>query len=160
LVLAIVYVLAEEQQIIPILAVEIVSKTAGKAYDEKLNKYYELGVRYYIVYNPEYSQRGKCEPFGVYKRGLHSYDLQPGEPYWMPEVGLGIGRVRGQLGGIEREWLAWHDEHGKAYRLPIQLIRAERQRAEQAEQALFQERQRAERLAQALRELGIDPDRL
>jgi Uma2 family endonuclease len=144
------YVLAEEQQIVPILVLEIVSKTAGKEYDEKLHKYYDLGVKYYVIYNLEYSQRGQHQPFEVYKHGLHSYQLQWGEPYWMPEVGLGIGRVRGQLGGIEREWLAWHNEQGKAYPLPSQLIRAERQRAEQAEQVLLQERQRAEQAEQVL----------
>jgi hypothetical protein len=84
--------------------------------------------------------------------------LQIGEPYWMSEVGLGIGRGRQVMGGIEQEVLLWYDPQGQAYPLPDQLIRemqtqlmAERQRAEEAEE-------KANRLAQRLQELGVDPE--
>jgi hypothetical protein len=76
----------------------------------------------------------------------------------MSEVGLGIGRGRQVIGGIEQEVLLWYDPQGQAYPLPDQLIRemqtqlmAERQRAEEAEE-------KANRLAQRLQELGVDPE--
>jgi hypothetical protein len=110
----------------------------------------------------------------VYRLEGQTYRLQIGEPYWMPEVGLGIGRGRQVIGGIEQEVLLWHDPQGQAYPLPDQLIRdmqtqlmAERQRAEAERQRAEAERQRAEaaeqkakRLAQRLRELGIDSEQV
>jgi Uma2 family endonuclease len=145
------YVLQEEKEIPPILALEFVSKTYNQEYGEKMADYAQLGVKYYIIYNPEYSRRKRHEPFEVYKLVEGEYQRQQGEPVWIPEIGLGIGRVRGELGGIRREWLAWHDEAGKAYPLPQELIRQqerqlrqERQRAEQERQRAKQERQRAE----------------
>ena len=110
-----------------------------------------------------------------------SYQLQQGEPYWMPEIGLGIGRVRGEMDGIDQEWLAWHDQSGTPYPLPAQVIERERQRADQAEQRADQAEQRADQaeqradqaeqradqerleklqLLEKLRQLGIDPDQL
>lgn len=164
------YVLQEEQEIAPIVVLEMVSKTYGKEYDQKLQNYQELGVKYYVIYNREYSDRHQHQPFEVYKLGRRGYRLQRGEPYWMPEVGLGIGRVRGKLGGIEREWLAWHNDQGHPYPLPLQRaaqlersLLQEQQRAAQLEQSLFQEQQRAEQaeleklqLLGKLKQLGID----
>jgi Uma2 family endonuclease len=152
------YVLQEENEIVPILALEFVSKTYGQEYDKKMDDYAQLGVKYYVIYNPEYSRRDKHEPFEVYQLVRGQYQLQRGEPFWMPEIELGIGRVQGELGGIRREWLAWHDRECKPYPLPQELIRQleeqleqerqwaeqERQRAEQERQRAEQERQRAE----------------
>jgi hypothetical protein len=113
--------------------------------------YAQLGVKYYVLYNPEYSKRDRHEPWEVYQLERGRYQLQSGEPFWIPEIGLGIGRVQGTLGGIWREWLAWYDAAGTPYPLPQELIRhlqgqlrQERQRAEQERQRAEQERQRAE----------------
>jgi hypothetical protein len=51
------------------------------------------------------------------------YQLQRGEPFWIPEIELGIGRVQGELGGILQEWLAWHDVADTPYPLPQELIK-------------------------------------
>jgi hypothetical protein len=173
------YVLQEENEIVPILALEFVSKTYGQEYGEKVEKYAKLGVKYYVIYNPEYSRRDKHEPFEVYKLVRGRYQLQKGEPFWIPEIELGIGRVQGELGGIRREWLAWHDREGRPYPLPQELIRRlerelmqERQRTEQEHQRAERERQRAAEMEQALeqeilekmrlleqlRQLGVDVD--
>jgi Uma2 family endonuclease len=152
------YVLQEEKEVVPILALEFVSKTYGQEYDKKMEDYAQLGVKYYVIYNPEYSRRDKHEPFEVYKLVEGQYQLQRGEPFWIGEIELGIGRVEGELGGVRREWLAWHDAAGVPYPLPQELIRRleeqlmhkdrqltqERQRAAGMEQLLEQERQRAE----------------
>ena len=140
------YAVWEENGVVPILALEMVSHTPGAEYDEKLKIYAKLGVLYYIIYNPEYWRRDQHQPFEVYKLLDKSYQLQIGEPYWMPEVDLGIGRYQGILGGIGQEFLSWYDQQGNRYLT--------------AEEKAEQEKQRAEHLAQYLRSLGIDPDNL
>jgi len=151
------YVLQEENEVVPLLALEFVSRTYGQEYGEKMDDYAQLGVKYYVIYNPEYSRRDKHAPWEVYQLDRGSYALQPGEPFWIPEIQLGIGRVSGELGGIQRQWLAWHDGEGNPYPLPHELIRQqqrqlrqERQRAEVEWRRAEVERQRAEQMGQAL----------
>jgi len=62
----------------------------------------------------------------------------------MEEVGLGIGRVRGEMDGIGQEWLGWYDRQGNPYPLPLQSL-------ERKDEQLRQMREK-------LRSLGIDPD--
>ncbi|WP_313931458.1 Uma2 family endonuclease [Trichocoleus sp. FACHB-69] len=50
-------VLWEENYVVLIFALEVVSQTYGVEYDEKQTKYSQLGVLYYLIYNPEYSRR-------------------------------------------------------------------------------------------------------
>ncbi|MEH2325897.1 MAG: Uma2 family endonuclease [Nostoc sp.] len=109
------YVVWEENNIVPILALEIVSLTPGGEYDKKLNTYAKLAVLYYIIYNPEYWQRDRHQPFEVYRLVDGSYQLQIGEPFWMPEIGLGIGRSQYISGNIQRQVLYWYDRQGKRY---------------------------------------------
>ncbi|KAF3887747.1 MULTISPECIES: Uma2 family endonuclease [Nostocales] len=133
------YAVWEEKEIVPILTLEIVSQTPGGEYDEKLDIYAKLGVLYYVIYNPEYWQRDQHQPFEVYKLIDGNYQLQIGEPYWMPEVGLGIGRYQATVAGIQQQLLSWYDKKGDRY------LTAE---------------ERAEQLAQYLRSIGVDPDSL
>ncbi len=161
------YATWEENDIVPILVLEMVSHQANSEYDEKLALYAQLDVLYYVIYNPEFWQRDRHQPFEVYKLAGQTYQLQMGEPYWMPEIGLGIGRDRQLLGNVEQEVLRWHDEQGNPYPLPDEVIRemrtqlrAERLRTALAEERAEAERQRANRLAQRLRELGIDPEQI
>ena len=140
------YVVWGESEIVPILALEIVSWTPGEEYDTKAAIYEKLGVLYYIIYNPEFWQRDRHQPFEVYKLMNGSYQLQIGEPFWMSEIGLGIGRSQYTSGEIQRQVLSWYDQQGNRYPTPEELEQ--------------QAHQRAERLAARLRELGEDPDRL
>ncbi|MBE9068983.1 Uma2 family endonuclease [Leptolyngbya cf. ectocarpi LEGE 11479] len=133
------YVLWEENDIAPTLVLEVVSWTPGAEYTEKLEIYRRLGVLYYVIYNPNYWQRDGHQPFELYKLVNNTYQLQLGEPFWMPEVGLAIGRYPGSAGGIQKELLGWFDAQGKRYLTP---------------------EEKAERLAARLRELGEDPDQL
>lgn len=137
------YVMWEENNIPPVLTLEIVSQTPGGEYDEKLTKYARLGVLYYLIYNSDYWQRDQHNPFEVYRLVAGEYIQQPGEPFWMPEVGLGIGRGIGTFAGWTREWLYWYDKQGERLPIPEEILEQERQRAEQAELQLNQERQQA-----------------
>lgn len=150
------YVVWEEQGVVPVLALEMVSQTPGGEYDEKKNSYARLGVLYYVIYNPEFWQRDGHQPFEVYKLIDGAYQLQIGEPFWMPEIGLGIGRVQGVFSGIAQEQLAWYDQQGDRYLTAEERSEQERQRAEQERQRAEQERQERQRLIDRLRARGID----
>jgi Uma2 family endonuclease len=152
------YAVWEENGKVPILALEMVSHRYNDEYEDKLDIYARLGVLYYVVYNPEYWQRHRHLPFEVYKLQNQTYQLQIGEPFWMPEIGLGIGRGQQVVGGIEQEVLLWHDDQGQAYPLPEQVIGDLRGQLQAERQQLRVEQQRADRLAEHLRSLGIDPD--
>lgn len=134
------YVVWEEHEIVPILTLEVVSQTPGGEYDEKLAIYAKLGVLYYVIYNPKFWRRDGQLPFEVYKLENGVYQLQVGEPFWMPEIGLGIGRCVLPSDPMRREVLSWYDE-GRNRCLSEAEV----------------ERQRAERLAVRLRELGEEP---
>jgi Uma2 family endonuclease len=147
------YIVWEENNVVPIWVLEVVSKTYGGEYDQKLKDYAQMGVLYYTVYNPIYSRRDKHEPLEVYRLVKGVYELQSslgkgelGGVVWMPEVGLGIGRGMGSYCGLQREWLYWYDQAGNRFLTP--------------EEVAQQERSRSQKLAAKLRELGIDPDAL
>lgn len=138
------YVVWEETSVPPILTLEVVSQTPGGEYDEKMATYARLGVLYYIVYNPQFWRRDGQLPFEVYQLVNGFYVLQVGEPFWMPEIGLGIGRCALANDPLDREVLSWYDAAGNRYQSEAEV---ERSRAEQ-------ERSRAEQLAERLRQLG------
>ncbi|MGB0560686.1 MAG: Uma2 family endonuclease [Spirulinaceae cyanobacterium] len=133
------YVVWEEAGIVPLWVLEMVSWTPGGEYDKKLNIYQRLGVRYYVIYNPEFWRRDGHQPLEIYQLINGQYQLQIGEPYWFPELGLALGRSKGSIGGIERELLAWFDQAGDRY------LSGE----EQAEQAQIQVQQAQVQVQQA-----------
>jgi hypothetical protein len=134
---------------VPIFVLEIVSLTPGGEYEKKLATYAKLGVLYYIVYNPQYWQR-KCPtdtlrerhlPLEIYRLVNGNYQLQIGEPFWMPEIGLGIGRFARQFGSIQREVLYWYNESGNRYLTSEEAERQAREQLELAQQQLDRYRQ-------------------
>nr|WP_255348391.1 Uma2 family endonuclease [Gloeocapsa sp. PCC 7428] len=104
-----------EEEVVPCFVLEVVSLTPGGEYDPKMDTYARLGVVYYVIYNPQYWRRDQHQPFEVYRLVHDAYELQIGEPYWMPEVGLGIGRHPYQDGDIRREALYWYNQQGRRY---------------------------------------------
>jgi Uma2 family endonuclease len=158
------YILWEEQYVAPILTLEVVSHTPGGEYEEKFEIYTKLGVIYYVIYNSRFWQRDRHLPLEVYKLVEGVYQLQIGEPFWMPEIGLGIGRCVLPSDPLRREVLSWFDERGDRYlsaeEQERQRTEQERQAKEQAQQRAEQERQQRERLEAFLRSQGIDPNQL
>lgn len=136
------YVLWEERQM-PILVLEVVSQKHRGEYSRKKQMYADLGVLYYAVYS---SRRRKKPPLEVYRLVNGKYELQPGNPVWLPDIGLGIGRERGNYQGITREWLYWYNQQGQRLLTP--------------EERILQAEQRAKRLEDRLRSLGVDLDSL
>jgi Uma2 family endonuclease len=143
------YVLWDEQ-VVPSLAIEIVSPTYRNEYTTKLARYAAMGVLYYVIYSSRRRRKAKLE---VHKLINGTYQLQFGSPVWMPEIALGIGYERENYAGVTREWLYWYDETGNRYPTPNERIEQESLRAVRSEQ-------RVEELTRRLRELGVDPDLL
>ncbi len=144
------YVFWEEQRL-PTLVLEVVSQTYRGEYSTKKELYAkELGILYYIVYNPRRKRKPRLE---VYKLINREYVLLTGDPVWLPEIGLGIGKERRTHQGITREWLYWYNEQGERY-----LTSEERTQA--AEQRFLESEQRAQLLAEMLINLGINPQNL
>ena len=140
------YVMWEEGDIAPMLALEVVSWTPGGEYDQKMTIYQNLGVLYYVIYNPEFWRRDGHQPLEIYRLLEGQYQLQIGEPYWMPEIGLGIGRCQEVSGTIEQEILSWFDNRSSRYLRPEEQNKIDREEA----------RIDRERLLARLRELGED----
>lgn len=153
------YLLWRENNIPPILVLETVSETYNGEYDTKMAKYVQLGVLYYVIYNHS-RPRPNHDPFEVYRLDNDRYVKQSGEPFWMPEAGIAIGRGQGTYAAWEREWLYWFDADGKRYPTPDERTALAEQATNFAEQQAAQERQLREELLAKLRDRGIDPDTL
>ncbi|MBC7882265.1 MAG: Uma2 family endonuclease [Anaerolineae bacterium] len=158
------YVLWEEEGKVPMLVLEVVSETYRNEYSEKLKEYQDLEVLYYVVYNPDQLKKDHA-PLEVYRLSEGQYVLMTGEPCWMPEIGLGIGRAMNNHLDWRREWLYWFSEDGTRYPIPeeFQRYRADlaEQEVEQAAQREEQERQRAnqaEQQAQVEREARLQAE--
>lgn len=136
------YVLWEEN-VVPIMALEVVSQKRRGEYSTKKKLYAELEIFYYVIYNP---RRRRKPPLEVYQLINGEYVLQPGNPVWLKEIGLAIGNEQGTYQGISRDWLYWYDEQG------VRILTPE-ERVTTAEA-------RAQRLAEELRSLGVNPDTL
>lgn len=132
------YVLWEEEGIIPLFALEVISQTYNGEYEQKKIDYAQLGILYYAIYAPTRLRR-KRQRLEVYRLVEGQYILQPGEVVWMPEISLGIGRERGTYQGLTREWLYWYDQNGKRYPTPDEQLQT---------------------LLTKLQEKGIDPNSL
>jgi Uma2 family endonuclease len=136
------YVLWDEK-VIPQFALEIVSKTAGREYTAKFKIYQAIGILYYLVYSPLHKKKAR---FQLYQLIDGEYVLQSdgSKPYWMPEVGLGIGAENQSYGNNQREWLYWYDEDDVRYPTPMERAEAEGAARTVAEQLAAAESQRAD----------------
>lgn len=165
----------------PDVVVEIVSNKVGGETTTKMTDYAEMGVKYYVIYDPQLLLLEK--ELVVYE--LYAGRYQPRPDYRLPNVGLSLTLWEGVFEGKQATWLRWCDmfgtlllngaEQAEQERLLIKQVRAqaeraedlaeeERKRAEEAQAQVEQERARAtkaereaQQLAAKLRELGIDP---
>ena len=152
------YVMWEEEFISPILTLEVVSHTYGDEYGKKLEIYRKLGIKYYVIYNPQFWRRDGHLPFEVYKLVDDDYQLQIGEPLWMPEISLGIGRCVLPSDRFGREVLSWFDQKGDRYVTPEEQAEIERQMANIERQRADEAQKQVEFLLAKLRSLGISEE--
>ncbi|BAT52218.1 hypothetical protein NOS3756_11510 [Nostoc sp. NIES-3756] len=149
------YVLWEEKKP-PALVLEVASPKHLGEYSTKKELYAkELGVLYYVVYNPF---RRKKLPLEVYRLENGEYILMSGNPIWLPEIGLGIGRERGIYQGIAREWLYWYNEEGERLLTPEERILEAEQRATLEAQRRLEAEAQVQVLRERLKSLGYEPE--
>ena len=149
------YVMWEEDYTAPTLTLEVVSQAYGDEYEKKLDIYRKLGVKYYVIYNPKFWRRDGHLPFEVYQLVDGDYQLQIGEPLWLPEIGLGIGRCVLPSDRFRREVLSWFDERGQRYLTTEEQADLESQRANLEQQRADAAQKQVELLLAKLRSLGI-----
>lgn len=102
----------EENGVPPILTLEVVSQTPGGEYDEKPRIYTQLGVVYYVVYNPQFWKRDEHLPFEVYKLVNGVYELQIGRTVldvgdWVGNWTLSVARRSTRARSFELVQCLW-----------------------------------------------------
>jgi Uma2 family endonuclease len=130
----------------PDVVIEVVSNQQGGEAERKLRIYAQIGVVYYVIFDPD-KQLG-AEVLRIYRLREGEYRQTP--EGWFPRVGLGVTLWQGVYEDMAQTWLRWCDRDGN-------VILTGAERAEQEHQRAEQEHQRAERLAAQLRALGIEP---
>jgi hypothetical protein len=166
----------------PDVAVEVVSNHKGGEITRKLQRYAQMGIPYYAIFDR--ANRLRRGMLRLFRLGSAGYEPAPG--LWMPEVELGFTIWQGPYEEAPNIWLRWCDAAGQVYATGAELAmeaqrnadqarvqaeqertraeqertraEQERTRAEQERTRAEQERTRAEQLAARLRTLGIDPD--
>ena len=148
-------------------------KTVGKK-----DIYAQIGVPYYVVFDPLRQLQGEADMNGALLRVWHIVsgryqELTPepgiatvGPSILLETLGVGLTLWQGPYEEkIPRLWLRWCDSQGRVLPtvaegkvLERQRADAEAQRANVEAQRAETEHQRAERLAARLKQLGIDPD--
>jgi Uma2 family endonuclease len=93
----------------PDVVVEIVSNRKGGELGEKLRRYAQFDVTYYIVYDPQ--QLLSTDVVRIYERGIGKrYRLRKDSQ--LPEVGLSVTLWQGEFEGHTDSWLRWCDAAG------------------------------------------------
>jgi Uma2 family endonuclease len=141
------YVLWEEENIIPILALEVISEKYNGEYEEKLAIYRDIGILYYVIYNPlvrkkKYQDR---RSLAIYKLVDGDYQLVPFNEQsiiWMSEIDLGMGCEVRSFATWEREWVYLYDESGNRYLTANEIANQERIAKQEAEALLKKYRDR------------------
>jgi hypothetical protein len=145
------------------------SRRKGKAQAKK-EIYAQIGVSYYVVFDPLQQIQGEMEMNGallrVWSRMANQYvELTPaegigvGQSVWLESVGIGLTVWEGEFEeAVQRVWLRWCDRQGAVIPTGAEGQQVERQRADAERQRADTEQQRAERLAERLRMMGIDPN--
>ncbi|KAF0248775.1 MAG: hypothetical protein FD167_1820 [bacterium] len=158
----------------PNLVIEIVSNKVGEENTKKITRYAQMGVTYYVIFDPYKKLSDKILTFYVLPFGRST----PTNQTFFPEIGLGLIIWEGEFENtVSKSWLRWCNEQGQIIpsgieKAEIQSQRAdeekrradeekqrtdeEKRRADEEKQRADEEKQRAERLAAKLRELGID----
>ena len=126
------------------------SQQKGKTTSKK-DIYAQIGVPYYVVFDPLQQIQGKNEMNGALLRvwtispiGYTELTTAPGivvgQSVWLEGVGLGLTLWSGQFEEeVTRLWLRWCDRNGQV--IPTGA-------------------ERADRFAERLREMGVDPDEI
>ena len=136
----------------PDVVVEIVSNRKGGELSEKLRRYAQIDVTYYIVYDPQ--QLLSTDIIRVHERGFGKrYRLR--KDLQLPEIGLSVTLWQGEFEGHTDTWLRWCDAAGNVIPTGEERARREAVARQEAEVREVTARQEAEvRAAHAEAELA------
>ncbi len=124
----------------PEVVVEVVSNKKGGELDKKIQKYQQMRVYYYIIYDPQHF---------IQKEELRIWELSP--QGYIPKadrnlihIGLGVTLWDGEYERYKSRWLRWRDQHGNIIKTGVEIAEETQQRADQEQQRADQEQQRAD----------------
>lgn len=134
----------------PEVVVEIVSNRKGGELSEKLQRYAQIDVTYYVVYDPQGLLSE--DVVRVYERGCDKlYHLR--SDMQLPQVGLKVTLWEGEFEGHANTWLRWCDAAGN-------LIPTGEERARQETAARQETEARATRAEAEVARLQEELERL
>ncbi len=132
---------------VPEVVIEIVSNKEGNEDGSKLQKYAQLKIPHYIIFDPQENLTN--ETLRVYKLISNQYVKQSKQ--WLASAGLGITFWEGVYEEQEGVWLRWCNRNGNLILTGVERAekadkraKDEYQRAEQADERAKDERCRAE----------------
>lgn len=140
----------------PELVLEIVSNTKGGEISKKDNRYARMGIRYYVVFDPDRYLKGEVLRIFVLRDGVY----RPQRTAYFPVLGLGLKLWHGVFEQKEDTFLRWCDRQGNLLPTADERAAHESERATREAERATRESERAAKLAAKLRELGFDPERL
>ena len=124
----------------PDLVIEVVSNREGSEV-EKAQRYARLGVRYYVIFDPEH-WLGERVLRGFVLHGLSYVELL--DLSWLEELGLGLVTWQGRCEDMDGLWLRPCGPDKALLPLPTEVAEEERLRADQESLRADQEHERAE----------------
>ncbi len=156
---------------VPDVVVEIVSNRKGGEMEYKRKRYAQIGVQYYIVYDPYRILKG--DDLYIYEIGFGKRYQRRDDPT-LPGIGLSVAVWQGIYEGAEAPWLRWCDEKGnlivtgkeRADEFKRRSDEAEHRaseaehRASEAEQLAVNEAEARQRAEAELAQLRADLERL
>jgi hypothetical protein len=135
----------------PDIVIEIVSDKRGREDSEKLHAYERIGVKYYVIFDPEeILNEGVLRAFS-----LRADKYRPIDPSRLGDTGLGLTLWDGQYNGVTNTWLRWIDSTGKVVPTGKEKAEAEKARAEAEKARAEAEKARAE-AEKALAQAAMD----
>jgi Uma2 family endonuclease len=148
------------------------SRQRGKTAAKK-EIYAQIGVRYYVVFDPLQQIQSQDEMNGallrVWSIAADGYTeltppegiTTPGQAVWLSGVGIGLTLWEGQFEEeVSRLWLRWCDQDGRVILTGAERANNAEVRANNAEVRANNAEAKAQRLAEQLRALGINPDEI
>ncbi len=123
----------------PEVVVEVVSNRKGGEAEGKVALYAQIGIPYYIIFDPETQLGG--EKLRVLELRIRDYVER--DELWLPELGLGLILWNGEFEGTNAAWLRWCDEEGRLLLTGVERAEREQSRANEAQHQADEERQRA-----------------
>ncbi len=94
----------------PEVSVEVVSNRKGKEMGEKMERYAQMGIAYYIVFDPFLVLSD--EKLRVHELAFGGRRYRRLLDHALPELSLSLRLWRGVFEGVEAEWLRWCNADG------------------------------------------------